>query len=156
MFSRSHMISCLEKSEFSWFPGATQKTVLLKQTWWWAFIPIPHALPSNPGSQTPIPVSDKTTPSPFQGCMLGDPNSSCGLCQAGSLGQTLREAQGSPPTTESEQSEVGSFIYRKRYILASVSSYSCFYPSTISKLRCEEKRCNLTFQISTRCQEVAG
>ena len=90
----------------------------------------------------------------FSGLYLSRSKLILWVCQAGSLRQTLREVQGSLPTTESEQSEAGSFICRKRYILASVSSDSCFYPSTVSKLRCEEKRCNLTFQNSTRCQEV--
>lgn len=43
------------KSEFSRFLVPFRKTVLLKQTWWWAFIPIPPTLPSNPGSQMPFP-----------------------------------------------------------------------------------------------------
>lgn len=46
------------------------------------------------------------------------------------------------------------FSVGKHAFSVSVSSNSCFYPSTVSKLRCEERRCSLSFQKPSVCQEV--
>lgn len=118
------MISCLEKSEFSRFPGTTRKTVLLKQTWWWAFIPIPHTLPSNPGSQMPFPSS-------FQGCILGDPNSSCGCARLGhsdKLWGKRKEAclRQSPSNLKQEVLAVGKDIFGLCLTWLLFLSFNCF------------------------------
>ena len=110
--------STLEKSEFSWLPGVTWKTVLLKQIQWWTLVPCSSSSPFRSGKLgLSFPVRGKRTPSSFHGNVPREPNLSCCLCQAPLLGWSLREVQGSPLTPpELEQFDVGSFLCRKACI----------------------------------------